>query len=124
MPIYQGGALQAQVKIATAQQEQSIADFGGVALKAFGEVEVALTNEQLLAKRLPYVEDALRDHSEAVRVANLRYKAGSMDFCRCCSCRRGRSRARPTSSNCVTLNSPIASTCISLWAAVSTVHPP
>jgi outer membrane protein TolC len=68
------------IKIATAQQEQSIAYFGGVALRAFAEVEVALTNEQLLDKRLPYAESAVRDHSEAVRVADLRYRAGSMDL--------------------------------------------
>jgi len=80
VPIYEGGALRAQIKIATAQQEQAVAQFGAVALGAFEEVEVALTNERLLAERLPYSENAVRDHSEAVRVANLRYKAGSMDF--------------------------------------------
>jgi outer membrane protein, multidrug efflux system len=80
LPIYEGGALRAQVKIATEQQEQSVAYFGGVSLRAFTEVEVALTNEQLLAKRLPYGENAVTDHTEAVRVADLRYKAGTMDF--------------------------------------------
>jgi NodT family efflux transporter outer membrane factor (OMF) lipoprotein len=80
VPIYQGGALRAQIKIATANQEQSIAFFGGVALRAFDEVEVALTNERLMGERLPHTEDAVRDHTEAVRVANLRYKAGSMDL--------------------------------------------
>lgn len=80
VPIYQGGALRAQIKIATAQEEQSVAYFGGVALTAFAEVETALTNEQLYDQRLPYAEDSVRDHSEAVRVANLRYKAGSMDL--------------------------------------------
>jgi len=80
VPIYQGGALRAQVKIASAQQEQSIAHFGAVALGALAEVEVALTNEQLLAKRLLEMEAAVRDHTEAVRVANLKYKAGSMDL--------------------------------------------
>ena len=80
LPIYEGGALRAQVKIATAQQEQSVASFGSVSLKAFGEVEIALTNEELLANRLPYIESAVRDHTEAVRVADLRYKAGSMDL--------------------------------------------
>ena len=53
VPIYEGGALRAQIKIATAQQEQSIANFGSVALKAFGEVEVALTNEELLSNAFP-----------------------------------------------------------------------
>jgi hypothetical protein len=77
VPIYQGGALQAQVRIATAQEERSIAYFGGVALGAMDEVEVALTNERLLAQRLPHLESAVSDHTEAVRVANLRYKAGT-----------------------------------------------
>jgi outer membrane protein, multidrug efflux system len=80
VPIYQGGATLAQIKIATAQQEQSIAHFGGVALRAFDEVEVALTNERLLAERLPHTENALLNHAEAVRVANLKYTAGTMDF--------------------------------------------
>jgi multidrug efflux system outer membrane protein len=80
VPIYQGGALRAQIKIATAQQEQAIAYFGSVALRAFDEVEVALTNEYLLAERLPYAESAVLNHTEAVRVANLRYKAGTMDL--------------------------------------------
>ncbi|HME31360.1 MAG TPA: TolC family protein [Terriglobales bacterium] len=79
-PIYQGGALIAQIKIATAQQEQSIAYFGSVALRALDEVEVELTNEQLLAQRLPHTENAVSDHIEAVRVANLRYTAGNMDL--------------------------------------------
>jgi outer membrane protein TolC len=51
-----------------------------VALRAFGEVEVALTNERLLAERLPHTENAVLDHTEAVRVANLRYTSGTMDF--------------------------------------------
>jgi NodT family efflux transporter outer membrane factor (OMF) lipoprotein len=80
VPIYEGGALRAQIKIATAQQQQSIAYFGNVVLRAFAEVEVALTNEQLLNQRFPYAESAVRDHTEAVRVANLRYRAGSMDL--------------------------------------------
>jgi len=80
VPIYQGGALRAQIKIATAGQERSIAYFGGVALRAVDEVEVALTNERLLEERLPQTENAVRDHTEAVLVANLRYKAGNMDL--------------------------------------------
>src|SRR5277367_3948630 len=80
MPIYQGGALRAQIRIATAQEDQAIAHFGGVALKAFDEVEVALTNERLLAERFPHMQNAVLNHTEAVRVAELRYKAGSTDF--------------------------------------------
>jgi outer membrane protein, multidrug efflux system len=39
-----------------------------------------LTNERLLAEQLPHIENAVLDHTEAVRVAELRYRAGSMDF--------------------------------------------
>ncbi len=80
VPIDAGGALHAQIRIATAQEEQSVAHFGSVALTALAEVETALTNERLDDQRLPYAEDSVRDHSEAVRVATLRYKAGSMDL--------------------------------------------
>ena len=80
VPIYEGGALRAEVKIATAQEEQSIAYFGKVALTAFTEVEVALTNEELLAKRLPLTEGAVNAHTEAVRIAKIRYEAGTIDL--------------------------------------------
>jgi multidrug efflux system outer membrane protein len=80
VPIYQGGALRAEIKIATAKQEQSIAYFGSVTLRALAEVEIALTNEELLAERIPSMESGLRDHNEAVRVGKLRYAAGTMDF--------------------------------------------
>jgi multidrug efflux system outer membrane protein len=80
VPIYEGGALQAQIKIATGLEDQAVAHFGGVALNAFDEVEVALTNERLLAEQIPHSENAVLDHTEAVRVAELRYRAGSMDL--------------------------------------------
>jgi outer membrane protein TolC len=80
VPIYEGGALRAQIRIATAQQDQAVAHFGSVALKAFDEVEVELTNERLLAERLPHTEGSVLDHTEAVRVAELRYRAGNMDL--------------------------------------------
>lgn len=80
VPIYEGGALRAEVRIATAQEQQSIAYFGKVALTAFAEVEVALTNEELLAKSLPLTEGAVDAHSQAVRIAKIRYQAGAIDL--------------------------------------------
>ena len=80
VPIYTGGALQAQVEIATAQQEQMLARYGSVALRAFYEAEVALTNETLLARRLVEEEKGLKANSEAVRIARTRYVAGAADM--------------------------------------------
>ncbi len=39
IPIYEGGALRARVKIATAQQAHAVASYGSVLLNAFKEVE-------------------------------------------------------------------------------------
>jgi multidrug efflux system outer membrane protein len=80
VPIYTGGVLQAQVEITTVQQEQMIARYGSVALKAFYEVEVALTNDTLLMQRLAEEEKGLKANSEAVRIARTRYMAGASDM--------------------------------------------
>ena len=80
VPIYTGGRLTAQIQIATAQQEAAIARYGSVALRAFYEVEVALTNETLLAQRLQIEEKGTEDRAESVRIARLKYMAGAMDM--------------------------------------------
>jgi outer membrane protein, multidrug efflux system len=44
------------------------------------EVQVALTNEGLLAERLQGQEKALSDYTEAVRIGTVKYVAGAMDM--------------------------------------------
>jgi NodT family efflux transporter outer membrane factor (OMF) lipoprotein len=80
IPIFTGGALQAQIKIATAQQAQAVAHYGSVVLVAFREVEDSLANEQLLTKRLPMEQSAVESRSQAVRIATIQYKAGRRDL--------------------------------------------
>ena len=80
IPIYEGGALQAQVKIATAQEAQAVARYGSAVLTAFREVENALANEQFLAKRVPLDQNAVNARTEAVRIATVQYKAGRRDL--------------------------------------------
>ncbi len=80
IPIYEGGALQAKVAIATAQQSQAVAHYGSVMLGAFREVENAFADEQLLTDRLPLDRSAVEARSEAVRIATIQYKAGRRDL--------------------------------------------
>jgi multidrug efflux system outer membrane protein len=80
VPIYEGGALQAQIKISSAQQEEALAAYGSAALNAFREVEIALTNEDSLGERLAYQRAANRDRAEAVRIGKIKYQAGSIDM--------------------------------------------
>lgn len=80
IPIYEGGALRANIKIRTAEQAQAVAAYGAAVLAAFREVEDALANERLIAKRLPFEVAALANGTEAVRLAKIQYEAGSRDL--------------------------------------------
>ena len=52
-PIYQGGALRAQVDIRTTEQKQAVAAYASAGQRAFGEVENALAAEFALNDRRP-----------------------------------------------------------------------
>jgi len=80
LPIYEGGALRARVQIATAQQAQAVSAYGAAVLEAFREVENALDSERLIARRLPFEAGALKNSSEAVRIATIQYRAGRQDL--------------------------------------------
>lgn len=80
IPIYEGGALQAKVEIATAQQAQAVARYGAVVLTAFREVENSLANERYMALQFPLDQKSLVDRTEAVRIATIQYKAGRRDL--------------------------------------------
>jgi outer membrane protein, multidrug efflux system len=80
VPIFTGGALTAQIKIATAEEQRTVARYGSVVLRAFGEVEVALTNETLLTQRTLFDQRALNNRTTAVQIAGIRYTAGSIDL--------------------------------------------
>jgi outer membrane protein, multidrug efflux system len=79
IPIFEGGALRAKIRIATAEQSEALARYGSIALTAFREVEDALANDDLLAKRLPFEQRSLSDRDAAVRIAIEQYRAGRID---------------------------------------------
>ena len=79
-PIFTGGALQAQVQLATAEQQAALALYGQTALRAFSEVESALASEQLLADQQRFFESVLAQDTEALRLGRLRYDVGATDL--------------------------------------------
>jgi multidrug efflux system outer membrane protein len=79
-PIYLGGALQAQVRIQTAQQEAATLAFGQTALRALSEVETSLSNEGLLADREKYLQASVRDNSEAYQQGRIQFEVGATDL--------------------------------------------
>lgn len=80
IPLYVGGALRAEVEIANAQQEQAVAAYAGAVLRALREVENNLENEDSLARQLKFDELSMDDHADAVRIANIQFKAGRIDL--------------------------------------------
>ncbi len=79
-PIYQGGALRAQVEIRTAEQKQAVADYARTGQRAFGEVESALAAENALRDRDAILEASIRDSARALELAQIQYRVGTVDL--------------------------------------------
>jgi NodT family efflux transporter outer membrane factor (OMF) lipoprotein len=79
-PIFTGGALEAQEQLANAQQEVAIATYAQAALRAFSEVETALSNETLLQEREGYLRSGVEDNQSALRLSEKQYEVGRIDL--------------------------------------------
>lgn len=79
-PLYQGGALRAQVEIRSAEQKLAVADYARIAQRAFGEVEGALSAEAALRDRDAILAAMLRDRERALELAQVQYRVGSVDL--------------------------------------------
>ena len=90
-PIFTGGALAAQVDIATAEQQAALALYGQTALRAFSEVESALASEQLLADQQRTWRKYLRRIPMRCVSAACDTTSGRRISSTFCSCRRGSS---------------------------------
>lgn len=79
-PLYQGGALRAQVEIRTADQKQALAQYARAGQRAFSEVENALAAERMLRDRNNLLQAAVRDNERALELAQIQYRVGSIDL--------------------------------------------
>jgi len=80
MPLYTGGALEAQIDIANADQQAAIGAFGATVLKALEEVEAALTNSDLLERREAFLADAVMNRLETYKLAKKQYEVGQIEL--------------------------------------------
>lgn len=81
-PLIDGGERAQEVNIRTARQEAALAEYGAAALRAFQEVEDALTNEQILSRREAQLGRAVREFGSATTFEQERYQAGEIDLTR------------------------------------------
>ena len=79
-PIYTGGALQAQVKIRTLQQQEAVAQYAAMALRAIGDVENALATGANLAGREQLLQQNVADNQRALELAQTSYRVGKVDL--------------------------------------------
>ena len=79
-PIYRGGALKTQVDIRSAEQEQAIAAYAAIGIRAFGEVENALAAEITAREREQILAQTLSDQQRALELVQTRFKVGSTDL--------------------------------------------
>jgi NodT family efflux transporter outer membrane factor (OMF) lipoprotein len=79
-PIYQGGALQAQVEIRSSEQKVAVADYARTGQRAFAEVENALAAESALRDRQAILEATVRDSTRALELSQIQYRVGAVDL--------------------------------------------
>lgn len=79
-PIFNAGALQAQVDVRSAEQKAAIAEFGRVGSRAFGEVEGALSQSYNLDNRVDVLQRAVTANEQALGYARTRFSVGSGDL--------------------------------------------
>jgi NodT family efflux transporter outer membrane factor (OMF) lipoprotein len=79
-PLYTGGAIEAQIDIANADQQAAIGAYGAAVLVAFEQVEAALTNEDLLQRQEVFIDTSVDNNLQAYNLAKKQYDVGQIDL--------------------------------------------
>lgn len=75
-PIFDGGQLDAQVEAASASQKQALANYQKTALNAFGDIETALSNEDIFRRRATSLHLAYTEAKRAEDIGLEKYQSG------------------------------------------------
>lgn len=79
-PIFEGGRLRAQQQLSQARYEELMETYRTATLSAFRDVENALSGATLFRQQLAAAREARTQAREAYRLADLRFRAGTVDF--------------------------------------------
>ena len=77
VPLFRGGALKTQVEIRTAEQRQAVAEYVAVGVRAFGDVENALSAERAARDRERLLTATLADSQRALDLTQTSFRIGS-----------------------------------------------
>lgn len=79
-PLYTGGAIEAEVEKATAEQKQAIALYAQKALDAFKEVENTMAAEEALSNREEYLRLVVDENFSAYELTQKQFDVGKISF--------------------------------------------
>jgi len=79
-PIFTGGALRGNLKLAKSQYEQALLAYRQAIQRAFGDVSDALIGYQKFHQVRVRQEESVSDLQESVRLSNMRYKGGTTTY--------------------------------------------
>lgn len=79
-PIYSGGAIDAQIASASAEQRQALMNYGLTMLNAFKEVESSLSSESYLREQKVFLTDAANESKSAYQLMAEQYKVGKVSL--------------------------------------------
>ncbi len=80
LPIFEGGALRANLKGARADYDEAVAVYDGAVAQAFRQVADVATSEKALTTRLGEARQALAANQDAFQTSSLRYKGGLSNY--------------------------------------------
>jgi NodT family efflux transporter outer membrane factor (OMF) lipoprotein len=78
-PLFSGGALEGQVEARTAEQRRAVAEYAAIGLKAFNEVESALSAEAALIDREQVLKRLVTETERTVSLSEVAFKVGRID---------------------------------------------
>jgi NodT family efflux transporter outer membrane factor (OMF) lipoprotein len=80
LPIFEGGALRANLKGARADYDEAVATYDGTVAQAFQQVADVTASEKALTIRLTDAREALAANRDAYQTASLRYRGGLSNY--------------------------------------------
>lgn len=78
-PLFSGGALEGQVELRTAEQKRAVAEYATIGLKAFNEVESALSAEAALIDRERVLKQLIAENERTVSLSEVAFRVGRID---------------------------------------------
>jgi outer membrane protein TolC len=78
--LFQGGLTRAQVAVAKASYDASVANYRATVLKALQNVEDDLAGLRILAEQNEVLDSAVRDATRGTEIAFNEYRAGTVDY--------------------------------------------